>query len=338
MSEIQQTKKAWQRPENWVSWGFLALVGYGVLRGLDFVLPLLNRVLENLLYTSVLAGAVALIGYVLVSKDFHKLAWYAYRMAMRKLTELFVTIDPIAILRGYIDHLKDNLEKMRESVASLRAQKRALEQIIEENEREYDQNMATARKAKASLDKDGMKRTLVLSSRKAGRLKDSNLTYRGLLNKLDGHLALAEKMKEAAEFMIEDITSTVDVEEKKRAAIRASYKAMASARRILQGDAQREMYDAAMEHLANDYFQKIGEIEQFMEDSQHFVNTMDLQNGVYEEDALEKLEEWERRSEKLMSGEARVRVAAPDQEEGDGEESPRKDRQSFANLFEAGKK
>jgi hypothetical protein len=335
----ESKKKWWQRPENWFTWGGLALVGYGILRGLDVLLPLLNRVLENLLYTSVLAGGVAIVAWLLVNKDIHKLVWYGYKSAMRWITRRFVEIDPIAIMQTFVGTLEANLQQISKSIADLKGQARKLEAKIKmtTEKQENAMNMALQAKQKGET----MRKDLTLQVRKAKRAEQSNLTYQGLLNRIRRHIAVMEKVKEASELMVADIKDTVEEETEKRQMIQASYKAMSASRRILSEGKDREMFDMAMETVTNDYYNKLGEIEQFMDDSQHFINTMDLENGVYEEEALTKLEEWEKRSKNLLeggSGKTRFRVEHPtfDTEDTLEEEAEGKKRQqSFADLFES---
>jgi hypothetical protein len=86
---------------------------------------------------------------------------------------------------------------------------------------------------------------------------------------------------------------------------------------------------------------KLGEIEQFMNDTQSFVNSVDLQNGVYEEDALDKLKEWETRSANLLeggSGKTKFRISSvgdspEDVNTLDDESSEPKTQSAYAELF-----
>lgn len=264
MSEDSLTtnnKPAWKRPENWVTYLGLAAAGYVAIRGLDVILPLLNRVLENLLYTGVLAASLGVVGFLFFNKDVHKLIWYGYKMAMKKLTGLLIEIDPIAILETYVGELEAKYQKIIEALSSLNKQRQRMETMISDKIEAHEASMKMM--ARASKDA-GMKTEMRLQSRKAGRLEKSTMTYQGLLNQLKKHIALTQKIKEASAFMIEDIKDTVAEEKEKRATIRESYKAMAASRRILLAGKDQEMYDMALESVKDDYFQKMGEIEQFM--------------------------------------------------------------------------
>lgn len=105
------------------------------------------------------------------------------------------------------------------------------------------------------------------------------------------------KMYENSEIMMEDIKDQVSVKEQERNAIRASHSAMKSAMSIISGDKdQRAMFDQALEAIADDVSAKMGEMERFMEMSSNFMDSVDLQNGVFEEEGLKMLEMWEKRA------------------------------------------
>ena len=73
---------------------------------------------------------------------------------------------------------------------------------------------------------------------------------------------------------------------------------------IISGDPdKRAMFDMAMEAVTEDVASKVGEMERFMEVSANFMNSIDLQQGVFEEDGLKMLEKWEKESTSLLLGE-----------------------------------
>jgi hypothetical protein len=76
---------------------------------------------------------------------------------------------------------------------------------------------------------------------------------------------------------------------------------------ILKGEGiEREMYDEAMEFALQDYATKMGEIEDFMIDTQSIMDGIDLQNGVWEQAAIEKLSQFENKTSILLGGEKRL--------------------------------
>jgi len=103
--------------------------------------------------------------------------------------------------------------------------------------------------------------------------------------------------------MMEDIQDQVIVKEQERKAIRASHSAMRSAMSVISGDKdQRAMFDQALEAIADDVSSKMGEMERFMEMSESFMQSVDLQNGIFEEEGLRMLEKWEKEGVSLILG------------------------------------
>ncbi|MBK8082315.1 MAG: hypothetical protein IPK25_19800 [Saprospiraceae bacterium] len=76
---------------------------------------------------------------------------------------------------------------------------------------------------------------------------------------------ILSKMYSNSEILIEDTKDQVKVKEQERKAIRASHSAMRSAMSIIKGDADKGLVDQAMEHIADDVANKVGEMERFME-------------------------------------------------------------------------
>lgn len=320
MSELTTSPKSgWSRPENYTQWIPVAALGVAGFYFLDKILPFVQSVLENILYTGVLGIGVAMMVGLVMSKDLHRLGYSYYRSAIRWLTNLVVRIDPISILRDGIRRVKQNLENMSASEAELATQERSLEQLIASNSAEYSQNMKmmSAAKKQVAGGNKAMKGKMILSARQAGRLEESNMTYQGLLNRIKAYRAITARVREGAEIVAADMEQTVENEIIKRKMVRSAYKSLMNAKKVMQGDEQRELYDMALENLAEDYFSKIGEMEQFMDESKSFLDGMDLQNNIYEGDALTKLDEWEKKTDGIMSvGKTRIKIDEASDEDG----------------------
>lgn len=292
-------KSFWQRPEGVTGALFLGglILGGGYL--LYKFLPALIAMTSNLLTLALLLMALAAVVYVVLDPKTRNLVWYMYKSVMRWLTGIFVQIDPIGILKSYVEDLKNNLSKMNKQITVLRGQMHKLKEIILNNQREIQSNLRLASKAKET-DKQAM---MVLKSRKAGRLKESNLKLEDLYRKMEILYRVLGKMYENSEILLEDIQDQVKVKEQERKAIRASHSAMKSAMNIISGNSdQRYMFDMALEAIAEDVSQKVGEMERFMEMSANFMDSVDLQNGVFEEEGLAMLEKWEKEGVSVLLG------------------------------------
>ena len=292
-------KSFWQKPEGTTGALFLA----AIIGGLGFLLfkfsAQILAMLSNTIGIVALLAVLGLIIYMVLDPKWRTLVSYMYKSVMRWVTGIFVTIDPIGILKNYISDLQDNLQKMGTQIGNLKGQMRKLVTIVEENNKEIKNNMLIAKKAKEQSNDSAM----LLASRKAARLQESNEKYTALHNKMSILYRVLTKMYSNSEILIEDTTDQVKVKEQERKAIRASHSAMRSAMSIIKGDAdKRAMFDQAMEVIADDVANKVGEMERFMEMSSNFMNSIDLQNGVFEEQGLKMLEDYEKNSTLLLLG------------------------------------
>lgn len=299
MENSMQPKSFWKRPEGKTGMLFMGLMGGGALYGLYKMLPYLINIVENTLYLGILLMVLAALIYVILDPKMRNLIYFMYKSFMRWLTGLFIQIDPIGILKSYIEDLHDNLKKMNKQISSLKGQMKRLKTIMNDNNKNIDNNLKLASAAKQK-DKKGI---MILKSRKAGRLKESNLKLDGLYKKMEILYRVLVKMYENSEILLEDIEDQVLVKEQERKAVRAGHSAMKSAMNIIAGNNdKKEMFDRALEAIADDVSMKIGEMERFMEMSNNFMDSIDLQNGIFEEEGLELLEKWENEGVSLILG------------------------------------
>ncbi|HXR79422.1 MAG TPA: hypothetical protein VN763_00820 [Saprospiraceae bacterium] len=295
-----RSKTFWQRPEGVTGAIFMAalIAGIGVLTvsSIGFIVGALTSGI-GLVATLAVLGTI--IFTVLDSKA-RNLVWYMYKSIMRSITSIFVKLDPIAILKGYVNDLKENLRKMNRQISMLRGQMHKLQELILNNRKEIQSNLTLASQAKET-DKQAI---LILKSRKAGRLKESNMKLEDLYKKMEILYRVLGKMYENSEVMLEDIEDQVEIKEQERIAIHASHSAMKSAMSIISGDKdKRVIFDMALEAIADDVGNKVGEMERFMDMSENFMKSVDLQNGIFEEEGLKMLEKWEKEGVSTILGE-----------------------------------
>ncbi len=301
MNQVQnpqfKEKSFWKRPEGITGMLFIAglLIGGGDL--LYIALPTLIVLAQNTLYLVGMLLVLFAILYMVFDPRMRTLISYSYRSIMRWLTGVFITIDPIGILKNYVQDLEKNLRKMGKQIGAIRGQMRRLKTMISDNESEIENNLMMAKRA----NEEGMERQVMLSTRKAARLRDSNGKYKELLQKMEVLYRVLTKMYQNSEILLEDTKDQVKLKEQERKAIRASHSAMKSAMNVISGDNDRRiMFDKALEAIADDVANKVGEMERFMEMSSNFMNSVDLQNGIFEEQGLKMLEEWEKESQLML--------------------------------------
>lgn len=293
-------KSFWKKPEGMTGLVFLV----AILGAAGFLIATAGGAILSFISTTIgLVVALAVLGaivFMALDPKMRNLIFYGYKSIMRVITGMFVQIDPIGILKTYVEELQNNLRKMNKQISQLRAQMHKLKELIVNNEREIKNNLQIAGKAKETNKRNVM----ILKSRRAGRLKDSNMRLEELYKKMEVLYRVLTKMYENSQILAEDIKDQVMVKEQERKAIHASHGAMTSAMSVINGDPdQRAMFDMAMENITEDVANKVGEMERFMEMSANFMDSVDLQNGVFEEEGMQMLEQWEKESTSLLLGE-----------------------------------
>jgi predicted nucleic acid-binding Zn-ribbon protein len=335
MSEFKATssKSFWSRPEGVTGALFLlAFLGLGAYAIISYSTAILAFVTQTLGLVVSLA-VLGVIVYMILDKRTRTLFSYMYQSIMRKITSIFITIDPIGILKNYVSDLEDNLKKMGKQIGNLKGQMRNLKNMVEKNNDEIENNLAIARKAKQMSNEKHM----VLSSRKAARLRETNEKYVALHARMKVLYRVLAKMYSNSEILLEDTKDQVKVKEQERKAIRASHSAMKSAMSIIKGDPdKRAIFDQAMEGIAEDVANKVGEMERFMELSSDFMNSIDLQQGIFEEKGLKMLEEYEKQSTLLLLGGEPKQESGLDLDKPRPEAMPREDKKKsdYDSLFE----
>jgi hypothetical protein len=263
------------------------------------VVPWVIRMLQNTLYAAFLAAGVGAVVVLVADPRWRNLAFYAYKSVVRAVTGAFIEIDPIGILKTYVETLQKRLEDMDASISNLAGQIKKLKNQIDKNDANRVHSLELAQQAQKHGD--AMRNVMVLQSKQAGRLEKSNLTLQNLYDRMTGLMTVLKKMREASSMLVEDIQGEVDVKTQERAALLAGYNAFSKARKIMQGgDDQRAMFDMTMDKLTDDYGMKMGEIENFMDVSKAVIEGVDLDNGIYEENALTQLAAWEQKSQNLL--------------------------------------
>jgi len=326
-------KSFWKRPEGVTGTlfllGILGVAGFFIMSNLGAIMGFISTTI------GIVVGIAALLAvvYMAVDPKTRTLISYGYKSIMRWITGIFVTIDPIGILKSYISDLEDNLKKMGTQIGNLRGQSRKLKTMVQENNKEIEQNLLIAKKAR----EQGNQKHMMLSSRKAARLQETNKKYTALHSKIGVLYKVLTKMYSNSEILLEDTKDQVKVKEQERKAIRASHSAMKSAMSIIKGDAdKRALFDQSMEAIADDVANKVGEMERFMDMSSSFMDSVDLQNGVFEEQGLKMLEEYEKQSTLLLMGgqEAADEVLDLNEVRRETEYRANSDDSSYDNMFE----
>lgn len=306
-------KSFWAKKEGkFVGIPALLAIAAGVVYGGNIILPAVAAFFGYLAltFTSAIAATVAgvalvLLWMIITNKTVHTLVRYAFKSFCRGVASAFVAVDPIGIMRGYIDDMRKKKEVFEEHKGSLRGQISLAKKKVAENDKEIEAAMAMMSVAKAKNN------TLVLQqqSRHSERLSNYNATIKDALNKMEMMYKALVRYAEVVEVVIADLISEVKITEDRMASMKAMYGAISAVKSILSNTTdERMLFDMAMEHTQLEYETKMGEIDDFMDVTKSLLEGVDLQNGVMEAKALEKLAAWEAKSDTILMSQSEKRL------------------------------
>jgi len=340
----QGLKSFWSRPEGKTGMIFIGLGAAALVYGWGKVVPFLVSMLADTLHMVFLAAILAAVLFVLFSSRTHLL----FRLLMRAITGLIINIDPIGILKDHLSQMRKRREVMAQQISNVSGQIQYLKNIIDKNAAMASENMRLAAHAKkiatSTADQNEQLRMALQMKAKAnqaGRLQKSNLSYQQLLNKLQNIYELLSKWAVHIDFYIEDTDNEVKQAEIEYKTINTAYRAYRTALAVIKGSGdEKELYNQTMEKLAEEAGRKLGEMEDFQRLAQNFMDTIDLENGAVETEALEKLDAYEQKlltngtsdTAFLLPGATASPVPVP-VKKGDDAPAPAKSASDYGDMF-----
>ncbi len=261
----------------------------------------LIEVTQNTLYLGFLMAVLALIIFLLTSRDVRAAAFFLFKSLMRSITGLIIKLDPIAIMKIYVDDLKEKREKMQGQINTLAGQLVKLNKNINENNERIKQKFAEANKASTMLDRPGMKETASLATIEGAGLQEMNEKLLPLQRNMKTVLEFMEKVNKSADYIIKETEIKVKLKEAEYRIVKESSNALRTAISIFKGNPDKKFYfDESMEYIQDDMSQKLGEMKRAMDLSMDFINGVDVQNGLLSDKGQAMLEAYNTGQFKLI--------------------------------------
>jgi hypothetical protein len=298
LSDSAQWKKFWSSWEG-LTGGLLLLllVGFAI-----FAWGTVSAFLVAMLADTVHMVGLGFLLFGMLWLAFSKRSHMLFRLVSRYLTGIIINLDPVGIAEDKILQMKERRSQFAEQITNVAGQKRSLQDIIEQNKVDADKNLKFAAQAQKMAQTTDAQKAIEMQlqmkakARKAGRLEESNIGYQTLLDYLTKLYNLLSLWAVNMDYFIEDTEDEVKQKTTRYKVTNAAWTAIKTGMKIIKGDAtENDFYDRAMAKLAEDASQKLGYIEDFQRVAQDFMNTIDIQNGVVDTAAMEKLNQYEQK-------------------------------------------
>jgi phage shock protein A len=290
----------WKKSENFVGAPIVGLVGLAVLTYIGIhVLPFIILAATNTIYAVVLMAVVAGLLFAALNKDVHTAVYYTWKSITRAIGYAIVNQDPIGVIETSIKVMQMRLASMSQNKAEVGGQLKGLQAKIKANTEKAEFDMKKAEQAKKSGDTQGQ----TLMALEAQGLVLSNKSLTETKNKIELMYRVLDKMVSTVDFNIKKTVSELDIKKEERKAIMAAHSALTKGWKVIGGTSpESEMFNKAMENIAETANQQLAEIDDIMDLSQGIIKGTDLEKGVIQDDALKMLEAWEKDGSSALLG------------------------------------
>ncbi len=114
-----EKRSFWSRPEGILGLITLAgLAGYALVN-INTILEFLIRATSNVLELALLLGVLGVVIFLITSRDIRTAVFFLFKSMMRSLTGTVIQLNPIAIMKIYIDDLKKKRQQMQGQIDTL---------------------------------------------------------------------------------------------------------------------------------------------------------------------------------------------------------------------------
>jgi hypothetical protein len=266
--------------------GILGLIGWGAYT----VMPYIANLMENTFYAIGFGLlAVGLIYAFVIDGTLRNRMWLMYKLMMRALTYSIIKYDPFGVLRETQAQAKERIKTVDECRVEVKKQVGIVTNTLEGFKRDRDQLQGEANWLRTH---NGSQAEIDNRAMKLGKIADAITRMTKTYTLTQGFYEQLTKAFEALKTIDGNIDFEINLREREYKAATASNTAWRAVKAAFNGsDQMDELRNDALAFLAEDYGAKIGEIESFMEDSQKFIASVDLQNAIYTDSGMKMLED-----------------------------------------------
>jgi len=250
----------WDKPGGKLGIVVAGLLGAAALIGLYKILPFLITLATNVLTLGLLCLLIAGLLWLITNKDFKRMLSVGYFMLMRKLTGIFIEIDPIAIVQRRVMILKKKMEDIQKLLGKLNGTIKESERKLKERTNEFETEV---QKVKVYNEQGkGASMEAQVSNRQVVRLQELINTYKENLTQSNKWYEILTKLYQMAQLTVNDTESEVEIRTEQFEQIKKQHSTFKSIMSVFKGDPDEvALFNNAMDYMAKDINDKLGEME-----------------------------------------------------------------------------
>lgn len=270
--------------------GVLGLLGWGAYK----LMPFIANLMENTFYAIGFGLlSVALLYVFVIDGTLRNRMWLLYKLAMRALTYSIISYDPVAVLRELAKKAWERINEIEKSRGQVRGQVQQVKNALDTSVKEQDTLISEVKYWTQRNEAEKAR----LAAGKVGRLKASIDRLQAAYARTQGFYDALTRAHTSVTYIRENLDFEINVVEREYKATNAAHNAWKNVRAALRGGNEFDALEQdTLAYLAEDYANKLGEIDMFMTDAMPFIENVDLQKAMHADEGMKMIDELNNRS------------------------------------------
>ena len=278
----KNTVSKWEKPGGTTGMIVLGVVVGAIAINITPIMNFIAAACASTLSAIGMAAALFLVLYCLFDPRIRNIGSTIYFMIMRKIEGLLVDYDPISIVKRKIMQMNNKIQEITDNMEKLRGLIDKSEKRIQDKKKQCDHDFQLLNKYKEA----GKAQDAAVYERQVTRLTEVIKNSETRLIQSKQWYEIMGKLKHQAELTVLDATNEVNERVEEWEMIKAQHKAFTSIVGIINGkDDQFSLFTRAMDHMADDISQKLGEMSFIIEETGGLMSKIDMDNLVMSDKA-----------------------------------------------------
>ena len=278
----KNTVSKWEKPGGTTGMIVLGVVVGAIAINITPIMNFIAAACASTLSAIGMAAALFLVLYCLFDPRIRNIGSTIYFMIMRKIEGLLVDYDPISIVKRKIMQMNNKIQEITDNMGKLRGLIDKSEKRIQDKKKQCDHDFQLLNKYKEV----GKAQDAAVYERQVTRLTEVIKNSEARLIQSKQWYEIMGKLKHQAELTVLDATNEVNERVEEWEMIKAQHKAFTSIVGIINGkDDQFSLFTRAMDHMADDISQKLGEMSFIIEETGGLMSKIDMDNLVMSDKA-----------------------------------------------------
>ena len=278
----KNTVSKWEKPGGTTGMIVLGVVVGAIAINITPIMNFIAAACASTLSAIGMAAALFLVLYCLFDPRIRNIGSTIYFMIMRKIEGLLVDYDPISIVKRKIMQMNNKIQEITDNMGKLRGLIDKSEKRIQDKKKQCEHDFQLLNKYKEA----GKAQDAAVYERQVTRLTEVIKNSEARLIQSKQWYEIMGKLKHQAELTVLDATNEVNERVEEWEMIKAQHKAFTSIVGIINGkDDQFSLFTRAMDHMADDISQKLGEMSFIIEETGGLMSKIDMDNLVMSDKA-----------------------------------------------------